>query len=135
MPQLTLHLKACAQVEHTINTGDDAASYRVMFAITPPTGNVVPDCSCDVKCAAGAKFTDPGALEVGRPLRGDGTEYRGAWNHHEFSNVIAQYLPHAFNRMINVGPGARNIAMMNNLISVPARGIINVPATPLGGIW
>ena len=92
-------------------------------------------CYCDVKCAVGAPFTAPGALEVGRPRRRSGKDYPGAWNQQEFSNVIAQYLSHAFQSMINVGPGARDIVMTNNLIRVPAKGVINVPATPLGGIW
>ena len=98
--------QTCEQVEHTVNTGNDEASYRVRFQIVPPNGEPVPDCYCAVKCAVGARFTDKGALEVGPPQRKDGTDYRGAWNQQEFSDVIGRYLPQVFRGLINVGPRA-----------------------------
>lgn len=133
MPPLRIDFGAYVQLQQTINTGDDAATFRVLFAIAPPSASRVPDCYCDVKCGAGVPFTAPGALEVGRPLLRDGREYAGPWNHQEFANVVAQYLQAT--QPVSVGPGARNVFMLNNLIHVPATGFINVPATPVGGIW
>jgi hypothetical protein len=117
----------------TINTADDAATFRVLFAIAPPGASRVPDCFCDVKCGAGVPFTSPGALEVGRPRLQDGGEYAGAWNHHEFANVVAQYLQAT--QPVRVGPGARDVLMRNNLIVCKATGFIEVPATPVGRVW
>jgi hypothetical protein len=135
MPQLTLHFQTCIQLEHLIRTGHDAAVYRATFAIVQPNHDPVANCFCEVKCAAGAQFTDPGALEVGPPLLSNGKDYRGAWNQQEFSLAVGRYILAAFKRTFGIGPGATNIAMVNNLIGFPATAIINVPATPPGGIW
>lgn len=133
MPPLRIDFDGYVQLHQTINTGDDAATFRVLFAIAPPSASRVPECYCDVKCGAGVPFTAPGALEVSSPLLRDGRAYAGPWNHHEFANVVAQYLQAT--QMVHVGPGARNIVMRNNLIRAPATAFINVPATPVGGIW
>jgi hypothetical protein len=57
----------------------------------------------------------------------------GPWNHQEFATLVGQYLQGT--QPVRVGPRARDIFMSNNLIRVPASAFINVPATPVGGIW
>jgi hypothetical protein len=135
MPQLTLHFQTCIQLEHLIRTGHDSAVYRATFGIVPPNHDLVANCSCEAKCAVGAQFTDPGALEVGPPLLVDGKDYRGAWNQQEFSKAVGHYILAAFTHTFGIGPGATNIAMVNNLIEFRATAIINVPTASPGGIW
>jgi hypothetical protein len=133
MPPLRIDFDGYVQLHQTINTGDDSATFRVMFAIAPPSASRVLGYYSDVKCGAGVPFTAPGALEVGRPLLRDGREYAGPWNHQEFANIVGQYLQRT--QPVHAGPSARDIVMRYNLIRVPATGFLNVPATPVGGIW
>jgi hypothetical protein len=133
MPPLRIDFEMNMQLEQTINTGNDTATFRVTFAINPPNASRIPDCYCDAKCGVGAQFGTPGALEVGRARLRNGGEYAGSWNHQEFSNVVAQYLQAT--QLVSAGPGARDIVMRHNVIRAPATAFINVPGTPVGGIW
>jgi len=136
MPQLTVFAHGFIQIEQTVGTGDDIATFQVLFDILPPNSNPVTRCRCSIKCAAGSQFGQGAALEVSGPILGNGNPYPGAWNQHEFAAGITKYLYAGMQQVFGNGFAPGSTALMRqNFMGFQGRIIISVPGTPLAGIW
>jgi hypothetical protein len=114
MPLLSINFKKCVQDSQEYGSTDEHMVSRVFFSIDVdgvPKG----DYFSDIKQIVGSAYSS-GNMEVSRPH-----DYRGPYDHEQFSNEVAGYFCKFVNSsgaMISLG-NATNVRMMNNTFTFP----------------
>jgi hypothetical protein len=112
---VTVNLTKFVQDAQEYGSNNEWMVSRVFFDVVvdgTPSGSF----HADVKLVVGGSF-ETDALEVGPPVG-----YGGPFNHARFADEVVKYiraLVGASGSGIRIGPGARNIRMMNNTFVQP----------------